>query len=80
MAVPTETSFTSWADLIDAIRADYAIRYQGPVDYRSHAVTCTIRKDGKIRVSPIFTDADPFTADRAHLDRFRKLAKYFIFT
>ena len=67
--------FTSWAQLIDHVRAGYPLYYHAPMDYRPSIVQATIRKDGKIRVSPTFSDADPFTADMGHLDRFRRWAE-----
>lgn len=66
------TGFTSWAHLLDAVGAGYTLYYQAPMDYRPSVVQVTLRRDGKLRVTPVFTDADPFTADTAHLTRFRK--------
>jgi hypothetical protein len=70
----TYTTFSTWAELLDAIGADYTLFYQGPMDYRPSVVHTKLRKDGKIRVTPIYADCDPFTADKGHLDRFRKVA------
>ena len=67
--------FESWTQLLDHIAAEYPLFYQGPMDYRASTVGACVRKDGKIRVTPVFTDADPFTADMAHLERFRRKAK-----
>ena len=64
--------FTSWAQLIDHVRAGYALWYQGPIDYCPVQVVAVVRKDGQIRVTPPYADADPFTADHDHLDRFRR--------
>jgi hypothetical protein len=66
------TTFTSWPELLDHVAADYRLYYHAPMDYRPALVTATVRKDGKLRVTPVYSDADPFTADVAHLPRFRK--------
>lgn len=71
----TYTTFQTWTELLDAIRADDRIAYQAPMDVRPVQVGTTIRRDGRIRVTPTSRDADPFTADAAHLDRFRKIGE-----
>lgn len=63
-------SFEAWNELIDAVRGGYSIYYHAPMDYRPVLVTAVIRKDGKLRVTAPFADADPFTADAGHLSRF----------
>lgn len=68
----TFTAFENWRQLQDHVRAGYSLWYQGPMDYRPVIVTAVVRRDGKLRVSPVYTDADPFTADDAHLTRFRR--------
>lgn len=72
MTPQTFVPFATWADLLDAIAGDYTIYYQAPLDYRPSVVGCVVRKDGKVRVTPVYGDADPFTADVAHLTRFRR--------
>lgn len=67
-----KVAFRDWAQLIDHIAAGYPLWYQAPMDYRPAQVSVVVRKDGKLRVSSIYTDADPFTADQGHLDRFRR--------
>lgn len=67
-------SFQTWAQLTDHVRAGYRLWYQAPLDYRPVLVTAVLRKDGKVRVTPPYSNADPFTADSGHLDRFRRLA------
>ena len=72
----TYTSFASWAQLLDHVRAGYRLYYQAPMDYRPVMVNATIRpKDGNLRVYAPFTDSDPFTADAGHLARFRREGK-----
>lgn len=70
----TFQSFASWTELLDHITAGYSLWYHAPLDFRPRRVSAVVRKDGKLRVYPSTTDADPFTADTAHLDRFRQLA------
>ena len=65
-------TFATWADLLDAVGAGYPLYYQAPMDYRAAQVSAVLRKDGKLRVTPTYTDADPFTADQGHLGRFRR--------
>ena len=67
------TTFDSWTQLTDHVRAEYALYYHAPMDYRPARVSAVIRKDGKLRVSPIYSDADPFTADQGHLSRFKRV-------
>jgi hypothetical protein len=69
----TFETFGTWSELVDCVRGEYKLFYQAPMDYKPHLVTATIRKDGKLRVYPCLSDADPFTADVAHLERFRRL-------
>ena len=64
--------YETWQQLLGAIAAGYKIHYQAPMDYRPHLVSVVVRKDGKLRVTPIYSDADPFTADKDHFDRFRR--------
>lgn len=64
--------FQSWDQLLDHIRAEYPLFYHAPMDQRPAMVSGVLRKDGKVRVSPFSNEADPFTADIGHLDRFRK--------
>lgn len=69
----TLTGFTTWAQLIDHVRADYPLYYHAPMDVRASQVTADVRRDGKLRVTPHWSHgADPFTADVGHLDRFRR--------
>lgn len=65
--------FGSWPELCAHISADYKTFYHAPLDYQPVVVSVAVRKDGKVRVSPIYGDADPFTADIKHLSRFRRV-------
>jgi hypothetical protein len=71
----TKEPFHTWEQLVDHIKAGYLLWYQAPLDYYPAQVSAVVRKDGKVRVMPIYADADPFTADRGHLDRFRRATK-----
>lgn len=68
-------TFGTWAELLDHIAAGYTLFYQAPLDYNPAQVSVVERRDGQLRVTPIYRSADPFTADTGHLDRFRKLSK-----
>lgn len=68
-------AFTSWAQLFAHIGGGYPLWYQAPMDDRPVQVSAVRWKDGKVRVYPIYTEADPFTADAGHLERFRRAAR-----
>lgn len=65
-------TFKTWAELLDHIRNGEPVYYHAPMDYRPVRVAAYIRRGGKIRVIPPTSDADPFMADRSHLDRFKR--------
>ena len=44
----TYRTFDSWANLLDAIRAEYRIAYHAPLDVRPIQVGTTIRRDGRV--------------------------------
>ena len=75
-AVHTLVPFKTWADLISAARAGTPLYYGAPLDiaasypYRRVAVL-KVYKNGKIRIDPMTSGADHFTADSGHLLRFR---------
>lgn len=69
---PFSESFATWAELLDHVAAEYPLAYQAPLDARPVVITVTRRRDGKLRVTPTFSDAGPFTADEGHLSRFRR--------
>ncbi len=67
-------NFAEWAELLDYVAAGHTLYYQAPMDARPALVQAVVRRvDGKLRVTPVYTDADPFTADLAHLSRFRRV-------
>jgi esterase/lipase superfamily enzyme len=62
--------FASWEDVQAAVSRGVRLYYHAPMDYRPARVTCVLKKTNKVRVLPPTSDADPFTADVRHLDRF----------
>jgi hypothetical protein len=67
-------SFASWEHLQQYIAGGYPVYYQAPLDALPVRVSTAIRRDGRIRVYPIFASADAFTANIDHLPRFRRVA------
>ncbi len=72
-------SFPSWSALVGAVARGERIFYHAPLDARPVLVRCELRgrnpRTFKVRVFPPSRDADPFTADTGHLDRFKRLVK-----
>lgn len=63
------------SDVLSAARSGEPVWYKAPLDYRARRVRIVkVYKNGKIRIDPMSRDADNFTADRGHLDRFQKHA------
>lgn len=71
----TFAPFETWAQLLDAIAAGYPIYYQAPLDARPVMVSAVVRRDGKLRITPPYSDCDPFNADAGHLPRFRRIIR-----
>lgn len=68
-------SFHTWADVLAHVTAGLPIYYHAPMDYRPFRIQIArIYKNGKVRVAKPHMACDGFTADAAHLDRFRHLA------
>lgn len=64
--------FETWADVLAFAKVGW-LHYHAPMDLRPTSVRVVrIYKNGKIRLDPGTRDADPFTADAGHLDRFRR--------
>lgn len=75
----TLRAFRDWPTVLQHIRAGHPVWYHAPMDRYPVPVRATVRgRDAKtVRVYPPSTDADPFTADAKHLDRFRyRLSTY----
>jgi len=65
--------FASWPDVLAAARRGDRLWYQAALDVRPRAIAVDrVFKNGKIRIDPLSNQADKFTADVGHLDRFRR--------
>jgi hypothetical protein len=66
--------FESWQAVIEHVQADRPVYYHAPFDFRPARVGARLNSPKAsrrtIRIDPMSRDADPFTADAAHLDRF----------
>lgn len=63
--------YDNWSSVLEAAHNNEFLHYKAPLDYRP----CTVRvvcvyKNKKIRLDPMQTGTDTFTADRKHLERF----------
>ncbi len=71
--------FATWDDLLRHVQAGGQVRYQAPMDYSAddsgRYVHVKILANHKVRVDPLSRDADKFTADKGHLNRFRILRR-----
>ena len=71
----TYEPFTTWEQLLDHVSAGYPLYYHAPMDHRPVGVSATVRRDGRLRVTPgPYSNADAFNADKGHLERFRRMA------
>lgn len=69
-------SFASWDDVLKHASTGKRLFYQGPLDPTLRLILVRrVYKNGKIRIGPASGDANYFTADRGHLDRFRRIAE-----
>lgn len=67
--------FASWPDVLEAARRGEPLWYGAPLDRHPRSVVVKkVYKNGKIRIDPMSNQADDFTADRGHLDRFFRRA------
>jgi hypothetical protein len=66
--------FATWADVLDFVDRGGWLFYHAPLDARPTSVRVVRRfKNGKLRLDPGTSDADPFTADAKHLDRMKRM-------
>ena len=66
--------FSTWADVLAFVDRGGWLHYHAPMDLRPTSVRVVKRfKNGKLKLDPGTNDADPFTADEKHLDRFRRM-------
>lgn len=67
--------FNSWNDVLVAAASGEHLWYQGPLDHRPHSIyVIKVFKNGSLRIDPLNNQVDKFTADKGHLDRFRRRA------
>jgi len=63
--------FKSWDGVLAHITVGKRIYYHAPLDVNPRLIQCEV-KGNEVRVAPLSSDCDPFTADSGHLDRFKK--------
>lgn len=64
--------FDNWLLVIAHVRLGRTTYYHAPMDHKAVRARCKVLTPNTVRVFPLSADADPFTADVAHLDRFRR--------
>lgn len=65
-------SFKTWSEVRDHAARGGRLWYHAPLDARAREIRVVkVFKNGKIRIDPMSSEADNFTADEGHLDRFR---------
>jgi hypothetical protein len=65
--------FATWKDVLNYAEAGGELYYHAPLNYRPKLIRVVmVYKNGKIRIDPMSSDADNFTADKHHLDRFKR--------
>lgn len=72
--------FDTWEQVLDAAREGIQLYYEAPLDAVSafpakRVAVVRVYKNGKLRVDPQNNQADPFTCDSGHLNRFRRQPK-----
>lgn len=66
-------AFATWDELLDHVHAQRHVFYLAPMDSAPRSVLVErMYKNGKVRINPLSNQADKFTADAGHLDRFRR--------
>jgi hypothetical protein len=67
--------FPSWVSVLEAARRGDRLWYKAPFDRHPRSIMVVkVFKNGGIRIDPMSNQADKFTADRGHLDRFFRRA------
>lgn len=67
--------FLTWDAVIEHVEAGKPTYYQAPMNVRPTRVNVKLSERRKVRITaPVTADWDSFTADSAHLDRFKKRA------
>lgn len=68
--------FATWNEVLSHVEQGKPVFYRAPLDYRPRSVYCALGPSGQtVHVTPPLHDADPFTADAAHLSRFRRYSE-----
>lgn len=63
--------FSSWDEVLAAARRGDWLAYQAPLDRQPRSIHVDkVYKNGRVRIDPLSNQADKFTADKGHLDRF----------
>lgn len=73
--LPVMRGFDSWKQVREHVNAGLPTYYQAPLDSYPRRVTAYARTNGTIRVFPPTKDCDPFSANRDHLPRFRRIVE-----
>lgn len=73
-------AFGDWAELLLAARNGVQLYYRTPMDaaqaYPAKSVQVVrVYKNGNLRIRPLSNQADAFTADPGHLNRFRRMTE-----
>lgn len=69
-------SFDTWTAVLEHTAAGQTLFYHAPLDREPRLVRVRRTfKNGKLRIDPCSSDADHFTADPAHLSRFRRAVR-----
>ena len=67
------TTFATWSEVLKFIENGGWLWYHAPLDMRPTSVRVVkVYKNGKIKIDPMTSGADPFIADSGHLSRMRR--------
>jgi hypothetical protein len=67
------SKFDSWSDVLAAARRGDRLWYWAPMDRSPVSIRVVkVFKNGGLRIDPMSNQASNFTADKGHLDRFRR--------
>lgn len=70
------STFKTWDEVLAAARSGVRLWYHAPLDLTPRSIlVLRIFKNGKIRIDPLSSGADNFTADAGHLSRFRTMER-----
>lgn len=70
--------FTTWLAVLQYAQSGRPLYYHAPLDPQPRRIhVSALYKNGKLRIAKPSADADGFTADAGHLERFRKPADWY---